>query len=169
MNSIAVFTIVLAMAALSTAAIRTDVRARYNSNKVVSGDQLSIFGEFITGNEVYLTKNNWFNFTIYTEHKNLDIGMKYLVPQPNYSKISIKVLNTTAEVLEKSDPNIMWFLPPTLWYATVGEGPVRESVNVNAFIPQAALMGLYHLTVSAANEHHVNTTNLFVQETGMLH
>ena len=168
MNSIGLLVTVLVMASVSTAKIHTDVRASQNNNKVVSDDQISLFSSFINGNEVYLTKNNWFNFTIYTEEKDVNIGFKYLTPRATYNTITVRILKSQQEVLERSDPNIRWFLPPTTWYGIVEEGPVRESMNVNCFIPQAALMGIYHLKVSTPQEQHINITNLFVQETQFL-
>lgn len=165
MNSLVItFVAIIAMASFSSAAIRTDLRARHNSKKIADENQLQLFASQLTGNEVYLSKNDWFNFTIYSKEKDLNIGFKYLNPQPLYENITVKILDSIQEVKEKSDPNISWFVPLTTWYATKAEGPTVDSMNINCMIPKASLMGLYHLTVSSKNENHVNSTNIFLQE-----
>lgn len=151
------------MAALAQAKISTDVRAKDNSNKVLSDDQLEAFNIKLTGGEVFLRANNWFNFTVFTGPPFDQLRYGLTLPQETSQVVTIQLLPSRDEVLAKSDPNINWLVPPTTWYAFSENGPTRESININCMIPRQASSGLYNLNVASTTENHVNSTLLLIQ------
>ena len=136
--------------------LQTDLHLRENKlHYAIETEYLKDMGEFI------LRKNDWFNFTVYSDSKQLEIRFGNKL-EDLFGQFLVVPLNSPEQVILRTFIDQNSFEWPTKnWYALIEK---NETVNyARCFIPLNAPFGNYYLFVTNGREIHFNLTQLSIK------